>query len=173
MDRDRVAACFDFAGARARRPAARVGRALHLARRSRCAASCSTCSRPASTRTLACAALLHDVVEDTDDHASRIVEKRFGKEVAGLVEGVTKLVGLHFDSREAAQAENFRKMLLSMSRDLRVIFIKLADRAAQHAHDRVPASRTRRSASPPRRATSTRRWRTGSAWRASSASSRT
>ena len=56
------------------------------------------------------------------------VEKRFGREVAGLVEGVTKLAGLHFDSRESAQAENFRKMLLSMARDLRVIFIKLADR---------------------------------------------
>src|SRR5207244_3757311 len=49
-------------------------------------------------------------------------------EVSALVEGVTKLAGLHFDSREAAQAENFRRMLLSMSRDLRVIFIKLADR---------------------------------------------
>jgi GTP pyrophosphokinase len=50
------------------------------------------------------------------------------REVAGSVEGVTKLSGLHFDSRESEQAENFRKMLLSMSRDLRVIFIKLADR---------------------------------------------
>ena len=56
------------------------------------------------------------------------VEKHFGREVASLVEGVTKLSSLHFDSREAAQAENFRKMLLSMARDLRVVFIKLADR---------------------------------------------
>jgi GTP pyrophosphokinase len=77
--------------------------------------------------TLACSALLHDVVEDTTV-TLQDVEKRFGKEVAGLVEGVTKLSGMHFDTREAAQAENFRKMLLSMSRDLRVIFIKLADR---------------------------------------------
>jgi GTP pyrophosphokinase len=77
--------------------------------------------------TLACAALLHDVVEDTEVSLAD-VEKTFGKEVGSLVEGVTKLSGLHFDSREAAQAENFRKMLLSMSKDLRVIFIKLADR---------------------------------------------
>src|SRR5439155_18850512 len=77
--------------------------------------------------TLACSALLHDVVEDTEVPIEG-VEKRFGREVATLVEGVTKLSGLHFDSRESEQAENFRKMLLSMSRDLRVIFIKLADR---------------------------------------------
>ncbi len=77
--------------------------------------------------TLACATLLHDVVEDTVVSLAD-VEKHFGREVASLVEGVTKLSSLHFDSREAAQAENFRKMLLSMSRDLRVIFIKLADR---------------------------------------------
>src|SRR5437870_4939608 len=76
---------------------------------------------------LVCGALLHDVVEDTDVTPEDI-EKRFGREVAGLVEGVTKLSGLHFDRRESVQAENFRKMLLSMSRDLRVIFIKLADR---------------------------------------------
>jgi guanosine-3',5'-bis(diphosphate) 3'-pyrophosphohydrolase len=77
--------------------------------------------------TLACSALLHDVVEDTAVKLED-VEKRFGREVGSLVEGVTKLSALHFDSREAQQAENFRKMLLSMSRDLRVIFIKLADR---------------------------------------------
>jgi guanosine-3',5'-bis(diphosphate) 3'-pyrophosphohydrolase len=77
--------------------------------------------------TLASSALLHDAVEDTAV-GTEDIEKRFGKEVAGLVEGVTKLSGLHFDSRQAEQAENFRKMLLSMSRDLRVIFIKLADR---------------------------------------------
>jgi GTP pyrophosphokinase len=77
--------------------------------------------------TLACAALLHDVAEDTDVTLAD-VEKSFGREVTSLVEGVTKLSSLHFDSREAAQAENFRKMLLSMSKDLRVIFIKLADR---------------------------------------------
>src|SRR5262249_62139736 len=77
--------------------------------------------------TLACSALLHDGVEDTAIKLED-VEKRFGREVASLVEGVTKLSTLPFDSREAQQAENFRKMLLSMSRDLRVIFIKLADR---------------------------------------------
>src|SRR5205814_5264273 len=66
-------------------------------------------------------------VEDTSITLDE-VDKRFGREVARLVEGMTKLSGLHFDSRRAEQAENFRKMLLSMSRDLRVIFIKLADR---------------------------------------------
>src|SRR5262249_49637763 len=75
---------------------------------------------------LVCGALLHDVVEDTEVSLDE-VEKRFGREIAGLVEGVTKLHRLHFDSREAAQAENFRRMLLSMARDLRVVFIKLAD----------------------------------------------
>jgi GTP pyrophosphokinase len=96
--------------------------------------------------TLACAALLHDVVEDTAVETEE-VEKRFGKEVASLVEGVTKLSGLHFDSRQAEQAENFRKMLLSMSRDLRVIFIKLADRLHNmRTLNYLPPERARRIA---------------------------
>ena len=77
--------------------------------------------------TLVQAALLHDVVEDTDRDLGAI-ERRFGKEVAALVDGVTKISGLHFDRPEQEQAENFRKMLLSMARDLRVILVKLADR---------------------------------------------
>jgi GTP pyrophosphokinase len=76
---------------------------------------------------IACAALLHDTVEDT--HVTLAdVKSRYGEEVAQLVDGVTKISGLSFDSARSEQAENFRKMLLSMARDLRVIFIKLADR---------------------------------------------
>ncbi|HEY0664854.1 MAG TPA: bifunctional (p)ppGpp synthetase/guanosine-3',5'-bis(diphosphate) 3'-pyrophosphohydrolase [Gallionella sp.] len=73
------------------------------------------------------AALLHDVVEDTDITAEQLAEK-FGKPVAELVEGLSKLDRLKFETREDAQAENFRKMLLAMARDVRVILIKLADR---------------------------------------------
>ncbi len=72
-------------------------------------------------------ALLHDVVEDTD--ASReSIEKNFGGEVARLVDGVTKLTRIEFQSDHAKQAENFRKLLLAMSEDIRVLLIKLADR---------------------------------------------
>src|ERR1051326_5181236 len=73
------------------------------------------------------AGLLHDVLEDT--HATKAeLEQEFGKEIAELVDGVTKLGKLAFSSREERQAENFRKMLIAMARDLRVIMIKLADR---------------------------------------------
>ncbi|HET9093702.1 MAG TPA: RelA/SpoT family protein, partial [Solirubrobacteraceae bacterium] len=78
------------------------------------------------TETL-CAALLHDTVEDT--HASlEDIRERFGEEVAGLVDGVTKLTELTFQSRDEAQAENYRKMVVAMASDIRVILIKLADR---------------------------------------------
>ena len=73
------------------------------------------------------AALLHDVVEDTAIELAEI-EKAFGKEVAALVDGVTKLSKLAFASKEELQAENVRKMLLAMAQDIRVIIIKLADR---------------------------------------------
>jgi len=73
------------------------------------------------------AALLHDVVEDTDVTSEQVAEK-FGKPVAELVEGLSKLDRIQFETREDAQAENFRKMLLAMARDVRVILIKLADR---------------------------------------------
>ena len=82
---------------------------------------------PRADETILTAALLHDVVEDTDVDLAQ-VEARFGPEVQVLVDGVTKIGGLHFDRPEWEQAENFRKMLLSMARDLRVILIKLADR---------------------------------------------
>ena len=73
------------------------------------------------------AAFLHDVVEDTEIQLEEIKEK-FGAEVAKLVYGLTKIAELQFESQEEMQAENFRKMLLSMSEDLRVILIKFADR---------------------------------------------
>ena len=73
------------------------------------------------------AALLHDVVEDTKITNDQVAEK-FGKPVAELVEGLSKLDRIQFETREDAQAENFRKMLLAMARDVRVILIKLADR---------------------------------------------
>lgn len=73
------------------------------------------------------AALLHDVVEDTDISKTEISE-RFGEAVAELVDGVSKLEKIEFQTQEEAQAENFRKMLMAMARDVRVILIKLADR---------------------------------------------
>jgi len=73
------------------------------------------------------AALLHDVVEDCGVTLDELSEK-FGREVAMLVEGVTKLERLNFSSRDEAQVENLRKMFLAMAKDLRVILIKLADR---------------------------------------------
>ncbi|HUW29429.1 MAG TPA: bifunctional (p)ppGpp synthetase/guanosine-3',5'-bis(diphosphate) 3'-pyrophosphohydrolase [Sulfuriferula sp.] len=73
------------------------------------------------------AALLHDVVEDTPTTKDEI-SARFGKSVAELVDGVSKLDKMEFQTEEHAQAENFRKMLLAMARDVRVILIKLADR---------------------------------------------
>jgi len=73
------------------------------------------------------AALLHDVVEDTDTTIDQ-VRSEFGDEICQLVEGVTKLTRIKYQSREQAQAENYRKMIFAMAQDLRVIVIKLADR---------------------------------------------
>lgn len=73
------------------------------------------------------AALLHDVIEDTR-YSKTEIANRFGEDVAMLVDGVSKIEQINFESREHAEAENFRKMLMAMSRDIRVIIIKLADR---------------------------------------------
>ncbi len=78
------------------------------------------------TETL-CAALLHDTVEDTSASLEE-VRRGFGDEIASLVDGVTKLTGITFQSRDEAQAENYRKMMVAMATDVRVILIKLADR---------------------------------------------
>ena len=76
-----------------------------------------------------CAALLHDTVEDCADKTNlKEIEKLFGKDVAVLVDGLTKIVALQVEDKEEAHIENLRKMLLAMSRDVRVIFIKLCDR---------------------------------------------
>ncbi len=73
------------------------------------------------------AAILHDVIEDTPT-AKEEIRKKFGKSVAELVDGVSKLTKVKFESVEEAQAQNFRKMLMAMSNDIRVILVKLADR---------------------------------------------
>ena len=92
------------------------------------------------------AALLHDVVEDTPATATEIAS-RFGKSVELLVEGVSKLDKLSFESEQHAQAENFRKMLLAMAQDVRVILIKLADRLHNmHTMASMPAEKRKRIA---------------------------
>src|SRR5690242_13637574 len=90
------------------------------------------------------AALLHDVTEDTEVTKTEI-SRNFGKPVAELVDGVSKLDKIEFETQEKAQAENFRKMLLAMARDVRVILIKLADRLHNmRTLDAVPLPEKRR-----------------------------
>jgi GTP pyrophosphokinase len=84
--------------------------------------------RRRSDVTILAAALLHDTVEDNREVTVDDLGKRFGPEVAALVDGVTKISDLPFRTPEITQSENYRKMLLSMARDIRVILIKLADR---------------------------------------------
>ena len=92
------------------------------------------------------AALLHDVMEDTEVTKSEITAQ-FGKPVAELVDGVSKLDRIEFETHEEAQAENFRKMLLAMARDVRVILIKLADRLHNmRTLDAVPPAKRKRVA---------------------------
>src|SRR5712675_1624492 len=92
------------------------------------------------------AALLHDVMEDTSVTKAEISDT-FGKPVADLVDGVSKLDKIEFQSAADAQAENFRKMLLAMARDVRVILIKLADRLHNmRTLEAVPAEKQERIA---------------------------
>ncbi len=92
------------------------------------------------------AAILHDVIEDTPT-AKDEIEKEFGHEVALLVDGVSKIGQIEFESKEHAEAENFRKMLMAMSKDIRVILIKLADRLHNmRTLDALPLSKRRRVA---------------------------
>ena len=96
------------------------------------------------------AALLHDVAEDTHVSVDQ-VEESFGREVASLVEGLTKLGHLRFRSREERQVENYRKLLLSMARDIRIIMIKLADRLHNmRTLEYLPDEKRRRIASETR-----------------------
>lgn len=74
-----------------------------------------------------CAALLHDVIEDTE-FTREDIEANFGPKIAGIVDGLTKISGGILDAKSSLQAENFRKLLLSMSSDIRVVLIKMADR---------------------------------------------
>ena len=73
------------------------------------------------------AAFLHDILEDTDT-SPETIQKEFGEDVLSIVQGVTKLGKYHFNSKEERQAENFRKMFIAMASDIRIIFLKLADR---------------------------------------------
>ncbi|HET6757201.1 MAG TPA: bifunctional (p)ppGpp synthetase/guanosine-3',5'-bis(diphosphate) 3'-pyrophosphohydrolase [Burkholderiales bacterium] len=92
------------------------------------------------------AALLHDVIEDTEVSKAEI-SRKFGKHVAELVDGVSKLDRIEFESQEVAQAESFRKMLLAMARDVRVMLIKLADRLHNmRTLDAMPEDKRRRIA---------------------------
>ena len=92
------------------------------------------------------AAILHDVVEDTETPISEL-EQQFGNEIATLVDGVSKLDQMHFTSRAEAQAESFRKMMLAMIGDIRVILVKLADRLHNmKTMDSMPADKRARIA---------------------------
>ena len=93
-----------------------------------------------------CAAIMHDVIEDTPTAKEQIADK-FGEEIAGIVDGVSKLDQLSFDSRAEAQAESFRKMMLAMVEDIRVILLKLADRLHNmQTLGALPADKQRRIA---------------------------
>ncbi len=123
IDTDLVRRAFEFAALRHSDQMRRSGEEF-IAHPVEVAKICS--GLRLDTATL-CAALLHDTVEDTPTELDE-VRVEFGDEIAQLVDGVTKLTGITFKSRDEAQAENYRKMMVAMADDVRVILIKLADR---------------------------------------------
>ena len=108
------------------------------------------------------AALMHDAMEDCGVTKAELIE-RFGAPTADLVDGLTKLDKLQFSTREESQAESFRKMLLAMSRDVRVILIKLCDRLHNMRTMDAIAAAKRAAHRRARRSRSSRRSRTASA----------
>ncbi|MBI5309830.1 MAG: bifunctional (p)ppGpp synthetase/guanosine-3',5'-bis(diphosphate) 3'-pyrophosphohydrolase [Actinobacteria bacterium] len=123
MEIDRVREAFEFAAGRHGKQVRRTGEdfVVHPVEVAKICVGMRL-----DTETL-CAALLHDTVEDTSTTLDEIRD-HFGEETAVLVDGVTKLTGITFQSRDEAQAENYRKMIVAMAQDIRVILIKLADR---------------------------------------------
>src|SRR6187200_1303175 len=123
VDRDLLARAFDFASRAHQGQERRSGEPFIL----HPFGAAKICAEMRLDDETIAAALLHDVVEDTDVGIDE-VRAEFGDEIANLVEGVTKLTRIQFQSREHAEAENYRKMIVAMAHDVRVILIKLADR---------------------------------------------
>ena len=117
-------------------------------------------------------ALLHDTIEDTDATRAEI-DQLFGAEIGAIVEGLTKIERLNLVTREEAQAENLRKLLLAISADVRVLLVKLADRLHNMRTLRLHAGRKAARGSPPRRWISMPRWPGAWACRTCAPSSRT
>ena len=97
------------------------------------------CSEIGLGSTSICSALLHDVVEDTD-YTVEDIQNIFGAKIAQIVDGLTKISGGIFGEQASAQAENFKKLLLTMSDDIRVILIKICDRLHNMRNSRISAS---------------------------------
>ncbi len=123
IDREQVELAFAFASSRHADQVRRTGEDFI----SHPAAVAKICAAMRLDTATLCAALLHDTVEDTSASLAEVQEE-FGEEIAALVDGVTKLTGITFQSRDDRQAENYRKMIVAMAQDIRVVLIKLADR---------------------------------------------
>src|SRR5260221_562321 len=134
FDRELIRRAFDFAELRHRGQVRRSGEEfIHHP-----LAVAQICAQLHLDEQTIAAALLHDVVEDTDAELDE-VRAEFGPEIAHLVEGVTKLPRTPFQSRERSEGENYRKMIVAMAHDVRLILIKLADRfpTLRYRHDHL------------------------------------